>query len=85
MNSTHGGPNDTVRHYGDLGNIESISGIAIFNTSDSLIDLYGDHSVIGRSIVIHELFDDFGKGGKTDSLTTGSSGARIACGRICYV
>ena len=36
----------------------------------------------GRSIIIHADEDDYGLGGKEDSLTTGHSGKRIACGII---
>lgn len=43
------------------------------------------HSVIGRSIMIHADPDDLGKGGHELSLTTGNAGARIACGEIKLV
>ena len=50
--------------------------------SDPFVKLFGDTSVIGRSMVVHEGEDDLGKGGHSDSLTTGHSGARVACGTI---
>ena len=43
------------------------------------------HSVVGRSIMIHADPDDLGKGGHELSLTTGNAGARIACGEIKLV
>ena len=50
-------------------------------TSD-LIKLSGETSVIGRSYVLHADEDDLGRGGFSDSKTTGHAGARIACGVI---
>ena len=47
-----------------------------------MIKLFGDESVVGRSCVVHADKDDLGKGGFSDSLTTGHSGARVACGVI---
>ena len=44
--------------------------------------LYGEHSIIGRSMVCHADPDDLGKGGHELSLTTGNAGARVACGVI---
>jgi superoxide dismutase, Cu-Zn family len=46
------------------------------------ISLFGDDSIVGRSCVIHKNEDDLGKGGHADSLTTGNSGPRVACGVI---
>lgn len=40
------------------------------------------HSVIGRSVIVHENVDDLGKGGHELSLSTGNAGGRIACGVI---
>ncbi|CAB4005506.1 Superoxide dismutase [Cu-Zn] [Paramuricea clavata] len=79
----HGGPSDAERHVGDLGNIEADSkGVAKVDIKDSLVKLSGEHSVIGRSIVVHEGVDDLGKGGHEDSLTTGHAGGRLGCAVI---
>lgn len=52
---------------------------------DRLVQLSGEYTVIGRSIMVHEDEDDLGKGGHELSLTTGNAGARIACGEIISV
>ncbi|KAF9046611.1 superoxide dismutase [Panaeolus papilionaceus] len=84
FNQTHGAPTDTVRHVGDLGNIQSdASGNAFFDFYDDVISLKNfTTSIIGRALVVHADQDDFGKGGQNDSLTTGHAGARVACGII---
>ncbi|XP_015791617.1 superoxide dismutase [Cu-Zn] [Tetranychus urticae] len=79
----HGAPTDTIRHIGDLGNVEAdASGKAAFDLSDSLVSLTGPLSVIGRSIVVHVDQDDLGRGGHELSKTTGNAGGRLACGVI---
>ena len=83
-NKVHGGPNDKIRHVGDLGNLESKRGKVNKVFRDKLIKLRGKYSIIGRSVVIHADEDDLGKGGDEESLITGNSGARIACGVIGY-
>lgn len=80
----HGGPNDKDRHVGDLGNITSKTGKINTTMRDKLIKLRGKYSVIGRSVVIHADEDDLGKGCDKESLITGNSGSRIACGVIGY-
>ena len=86
FNQTPGGPEDEVRHVGDLGNIEQKSenkeDEATYRWEDQLVMLSGPNSVIGRSMVCHADPDDLGKGGFSDSLTTGHAGARLACGVI---
>ena len=85
----HGAPTDSVRHAGDLGNVEATAAGCDFTITDSQIPLDGPNSIVGRAVVIHELEDDLGKGdsseigtqGKT-SKTTGNAGARLACGVI---
>ncbi|XP_062544772.1 uncharacterized protein LOC134211672 isoform X2 [Armigeres subalbatus] len=81
--ATHGGPNDHVRHVGDLGNVlADESGIAKTSFSDTVVSLFGSYSVLGRAIVVHEGVDDFGKTNHPDSLKTGNAGGRLACGVI---
>ena len=66
-----------------MGNIKADeSGNGYLAYSDAYIKLFGDVSVIGRSCVVHEKEDDLGMGNHPDSLTTGNSGKRVACGVI---
>jgi Cu-Zn family superoxide dismutase len=85
-NKNHGGPDSKERHVGDLGNIKFDSkGDAKYSFTDNLIKLRGTKAnIIGRSVVIHQDVDDLGKGGYSDSLTTGHAGKRIACAVIGY-
>jgi len=81
----HGSPQDPkeYRHIGDLGNIEADrNSNAVVYVEDPLITLYGRLSVIGRSLVVHERGDDLGRGGNQESLNTGNSGGRLACGVV---
>lgn len=76
-NKKHGSPDDKDRHVGDLGNIVADrNGRAHYERVDSVIQLDGDYSIIGRSVVIHAKADDF----KTQP--SGDSGKRVACGVI---
>jgi len=80
---THGGPTDAERHVGDLGNVTAgADGVAKIKLTDSMIALSGDHSIVGRSLVVHADVDDLGKGKHELSPTTGNAGARLACGVI---
>jgi len=84
FNKEHGGPTDKERHVGYLGNIESKGedSPATFKLEDHLVKLHGDTSILGRSIVVHITEDDLGRGGHSDSKTTGHAGGRIGCGVI---
>jgi len=83
---THGGPLDSVRHVGDLGNVHADQyGLAKFEFTDKLLQLSGDNSVVGRSCVVHAGEDDLGRGvGDTmeESKKTGNAGDRLACGVV---
>ena len=81
----HGGPKDKVKHVGDLGNlvVENNGNSKSCSTVD-FVRLRGKHSVMGRSIVIHEGEDDLGRGGNPESLSTGNAGGRIGCAVIGY-
>ena len=79
----HGAPSDDNRHVGDLGNFKTDGqGNAKGQISDKQIKLIGEHSVLGRTIVVHAGTDDLGKGGHEQSKTTGNAGGRPACGVI---
>jgi len=84
--TVHGGKDSSVRHVGDLGNIETDSaGNCKMKFRDSMIKLRGyKQNIIGRSIVIHEKKDDLGNGGDEESLKTGNAGKRIACAVIGF-
>eukprot|EP01114_Cavostelium_apophysatum_P012252 TRINITY_DN271_c0_g1_i1.p1 TRINITY_DN271_c0_g1~~TRINITY_DN271_c0_g1_i1.p1 ORF type:complete len:203 (+),score=7.28 TRINITY_DN271_c0_g1_i1:610-1218(+) len=77
----HGGPTDTERHVGDLGNVESVgeTSVTTKHMKDSQVKLTGALSVIGRAVVVHADADDYGRGGHEDSHTTGHAGGRLAC------
>eukprot|EP00927_Polykrikos_kofoidii_P051360 TRINITY_DN45155_c0_g1_i1.p1 TRINITY_DN45155_c0_g1~~TRINITY_DN45155_c0_g1_i1.p1 ORF type:complete len:363 (+),score=42.04 TRINITY_DN45155_c0_g1_i1:117-1091(+) len=93
---THGGPEDDVRHVGDLGNIVAgEDGVAKGTLRDKFIKIFGEYTVVGRSIMIHADPDDLGRGDldgwpevpappapAQHTKTTGNAGARIACGII---
>ncbi|RDA93306.1 hypothetical protein CP533_2050 [Ophiocordyceps camponoti-saundersi (nom. inval.)] len=81
---THGAPNNTVRHVGDLGNIEADrDGVAHVSINDSLISLTDPtRKILNLAVVVHSGEDDYGRGGQQDSLITGHSHERIACGLI---
>jgi len=81
--TTHGAPDDAVRHVGDLGNVVANNdGTAAVNITDSIIQLSGPNGILGRTIVVHADPDDLGKGGHELSAVTGNAGARVACGII---
>jgi Cu-Zn family superoxide dismutase len=75
--TTHGAPNASERHAGDLGNIEAdANGVATVDIVAEGITLgVGPRSILGKAIIVHADPDDF-------SQPTGNAGARLACGII---
>ena len=73
----HGGPDDEIRHVGDLGNLESdADGNATADYVDSRLQLSGMMSILGRGLIVHAEEDDL------ESQPTGDAGARLSCGVI---
>ena len=72
------------RHVGDLGNIKSKNKLSKGYFYDNMLSLNKKHkhSIIGRTVIVHEKRDDLGKGGNEESLKTGNAGPRIGCGII---
>ncbi|CAO3640591.1 unnamed protein product [Cunninghamella echinulata] len=84
FNLSHGGPTDSIRHVGDLGNIQSHgpTSVSKLDITSDIIHLTGPTSVIGRAILVHVGEDDLGKGNDPTSKTTGNAGGRFMCGVI---
>lgn len=73
----HASPLDSNRHMGDLGNIvANKEGQAEIDYVDSQLSLEGEHTIVGRSVIVHAQEDDFA------TQPTGNAGARVACGVI---
>ena len=76
--TTHGAPTSDPHHSGDLGNIT----VGADGTGELRLTVKGvtvgpgEHSVIGRALVVHAGADDF------KSQPAGNSGARFACGVV---
>jgi len=79
----HGGPKDSERHVGDLGNVQAdADGVANVDIADLQVQLRGPWSVVGRAMVVHAGTDDLGTQNNEGSRTTGNAGGRAACGVI---
>ncbi|XP_057331517.1 superoxide dismutase [Cu-Zn]-like [Microplitis mediator] len=82
-NHVHGAPTDTIRHVGDLGNIEAnADGVAVINIVDNVISLDGLNSILGHGAVILSGVDDLGNGGNEQSLINGNAGTPVSCGFV---
>uniref|UniRef100_A0A0J6F484 Superoxide dismutase [Cu-Zn] n=1 Tax=Coccidioides posadasii RMSCC 3488 TaxID=454284 RepID=A0A0J6F484_COCPO len=60
----------------------ALTGNSTGSVEDKQIKLIGEHSVLGRTVVVHAGTDDLGKGGNEESKKTGNAGPRPACGVI---
>ncbi|XP_072262484.1 extracellular superoxide dismutase [Cu-Zn]-like [Pyxicephalus adspersus] len=67
------------QHPGDFGNFHVQNGEINQHLSNFEASLFGPFSVIGRSLVVHKLPDDLGKGNNQASLDNGNAGTRLAC------
>uniref|UniRef100_A0A077K8X5 Superoxide dismutase [Cu-Zn] n=1 Tax=Penaeus japonicus TaxID=27405 RepID=A0A077K8X5_PENJP len=81
---THGAQDASVRHVGDLGNIEvdengNLDGHIV---TDRLVAFSGPNNIISKAIVVHAGEDDLGLGGDSGSPATGNAGGRLACCNI---
>ena len=74
----HAGPDTTMRHAGDLGNLDSdASGVAHYDRTLPDLTVGGElNPVLGRSVIVHAGEDDF------TTQPTGNAGDRIGCGVI---
>jgi Cu-Zn family superoxide dismutase len=76
----HAGPDDGARHVGDLGNIAtSDKGIGTYSRLIKGAQVGGEHSILGRGMIIHAGTDDL------TSQPTGAAGGRIAQGIIAVI
>ncbi len=72
----HGHRTQGPRHVGDLGNIMADEQGNVDKTfTDRVIKLHGPHSILGRSVIVHEKPDDY-------SQPVGNAGGRVACGVV---
>ena len=73
---SHGRPSDATRHAGDFGNITANDqGVAEISFEDPVVKIDGEHTIVGRSIVIHAQPDKF-------TQPAGDAGGRVAFGKI---
>ena len=78
----HGAHHDhsSERRAGDLEQlVADKSGRAKVANVDGNFDLWGTHSIIGRSLMVHAKEDDLGRGGNAGSYSTGNAGRRVGC------
>jgi len=75
--TAHGKEGEGEYHAGDLPSLQAdADGNASLNVVLHGINLTGDHSIIGRGLIVHADPDDY------TSQPTGNSGARVACAVI---
>jgi Cu-Zn family superoxide dismutase len=81
---THGARTCFNRHAGDLGNVISKNKVAKGSFTDKRLSLRKNskYYIVNRSIIVHDLKDDLGRGKNEESLKTGNAGARLNCAKI---
>lgn len=76
-NQPHGNRTNAKRHMGDMGNIiADHDGIGRLDYVDKQLKLNGPHTIIGRSVIVHENADDY------VTQPTGNAGKKIGVGVI---
>lgn len=73
--TTHGCPGSPDRHAGDMGSWTVVNGMVSQSKLLDLLALHGDNSILGRSVVIHDLVDSC-------TGSAGDAGGRIGFGVI---
>ncbi|MCL2021444.1 MAG: superoxide dismutase family protein [Betaproteobacteria bacterium] len=75
--TAHGKVGAAAYHAGDLPSLEAdANGKATLNVELDSITLTGEHSIVGRGLIVHADPDDY------VSQPTGNAGARVACAVI---
>ena len=75
--TAHGKAGEGVFHAGDMPSLEAdANGNARLNVVLDSITFAGEHSIVGRSLIVHADPDDY------VSQPTGNAGARVACAVI---
>jgi Cu-Zn family superoxide dismutase len=75
--TAHGKAGEGAHHAGDLPSLEAdAQGNAKLNAVLTGITLTGDHTIVGRGMIVHASPDDY------TTQPTGNAGARIACAVI---
>ncbi len=73
----HGAPSDSMRHVGDLGNLEAeADNMAQVSGTFEAISLDGPNSIVGHALIIHQGEDNL------TSQPSGDSGPEVGCGII---
>ncbi|MCB1741623.1 MAG: superoxide dismutase family protein [Gammaproteobacteria bacterium] len=73
----HGAPGADTHHVGDLGNIEADGeGVARVDLKSPTLRLHGQHSILGKAVIVHRHPDDL------VSQPSGNAGPRVSCGVI---
>ncbi|KAM4051883.1 extracellular superoxide dismutase [Cu-Zn]-like [Anomaloglossus baeobatrachus] len=66
-------------HPGDFHNFRVRNGKIQQHLTNLEATMFGPYTAVGRSIVVHKLADDLGKGNNQASLENGNAGTRLAC------
>lgn len=77
LGASHGARHDAKSHMGDLGNLTAdAKGDVTTEFIDPSLTLIGEHSIVGRAVIVHAGKDDL------TSQPAGNSGPRVGCGVI---